>query len=58
MAPKHDHFLADVARNNHNRRVSYWDGFRFGLGFITANLLVLVVLSGLTWLLAWALHLT
>ncbi len=52
MPSKHDTFLADVGRGARERRVSYWDGFRFGLGFITANLLVLVVLGALCWLMA------
>lgn len=47
---KHDNFLADVINPpGRGQRLTYWDGFRLGLGLITAHLLVCVVLGGLAW---------
>jgi hypothetical protein len=53
---KSDTFLADAVKPK-PVRLSYFDGFRFGIGFFIANLLMLVILGGLTWALASALHL-
>lgn len=56
--PKHDKFLSEViSPRGHKCTIDYWDGFRFGLGFITAHTLVLVVIGGLAWLIALALGL-
>ena len=43
-----ENFLADAV-GSRERKLTYMDGFRFGLGFIIANLLVILVLGGLTW---------
>jgi hypothetical protein len=51
-----DNFLADAVRPQH-RRVSYGDGFRFGIGLITAQLLVALIVGGLAWGLALLLKL-
>lgn len=52
-----DNFLADVVRPR-VRRVSYSDGFRFGIGLITAQLLVGIIVGGIAWALvvAFKLH--
>lgn len=56
--PKHDTFLADVINpRGHKNSIDYWDGFRFGLGLITAHLLVFVVVGALGWAIALLLHL-
>jgi hypothetical protein len=47
--PKHDNFLADAIHPRSSARITYMDGFRFGLGFFAAGLLVFIVLGGLTW---------
>jgi hypothetical protein len=48
--PEHDHFLADLAEpRKHRISLGYFDGFRFGLGFIMANLLTLVIVGALAW---------
>lgn len=49
-------FLADI--NHHNNkpahRVTYGDGFRFGIGLITAHLLIGLLVGGLAYALAVA----
>lgn len=47
-APKRDNFLADAV-GPRTTRLSYGDGFRFGLGFMVAVLVVTAVLGGLAW---------
>lgn len=47
--PKHDQFLAEAVNPKH-KHLSYQDGFRFGVGFFIGNLLLAVLLGGLTWL--------
>ena len=53
-----DNFLADIARPQ-KHRLSYGDGFRLGIGIITAHLLIGVIVGGLAWALivAFKLHL-
>ena len=56
-AEQHDNFLADLAEPRlRGARMGYFDGFRFGLGFIMANLMVLVVLGALTAGVLYLLH--
>jgi hypothetical protein len=47
-SPKRDNFLADAV-GPRETRLTYSDGFRFGLGFMIAMLLVTLVLGGLAW---------
>ncbi len=47
-APKRDHFLAEAV-GPREFRVTYGDGFRFGMGILVAFLLVTLLLGGLTW---------
>lgn len=48
--PKHDNFLADIINPpGRGQRLSYWDGFRLGLGIVTAHLLAFVILGSLAW---------
>jgi hypothetical protein len=55
---KSDNFLVEAVRPKPNgMRLSYFDGFRFGVGLFIATLLMLVILSGLAYALATALHL-
>lgn len=51
-----ENFLAQAV-GPRERKITYMDGFRFGLGFIVANLLILLILGGLTWGLILGLHL-
>lgn len=55
-AKSQDTFLADAVHGK-PKRISYQDGFRFGVGFFIGNLLLLVVLGGLGYGLAMAFHL-
>ena len=59
--PKSDHFLLDAIKKKpklpRERHISYWDGFRFGLGFFTANLLAALILGGLTSAILYGFHL-
>ncbi len=52
-----DTFLADAVRPR-GRRLTYGDGFRLGIGIITAQLLVALIVGGLAWALvvAFKLH--
>ena len=52
-----DNFLADAIKPRF-KRLSYGDGFRFGIGFITAQLFAALIVGGLTWALivAFKLH--
>ena len=43
-----DNFLVDAVRP-HSRRLTYGDGFRLGIGIITAQLLVSLLVGGLAW---------
>ncbi|GEM_PF-1156366 len=43
-----DNFLSDIVRPR-TKHVSYGDGFRFGIGLITAQLLVVLIVGGLAW---------
>ncbi len=45
---KPDNFLAD-AMTAKRRRIGYVDGFRFGLGFFVAGLLLVFIVGGLAW---------
>jgi len=51
-----DNFLSDVVRPR-TKHVSYGDGFRFGIGLITAQLLVGLIVGGLAWALVVAFRL-
>jgi hypothetical protein len=53
-----DNFLADIAHPQ-KHRLSYGDGFRLGIGIITAQLLIGLIVGGLAWALvvAFKLHL-
>jgi hypothetical protein len=42
---KHDNFLADAVKRE--GRLTYMDGFRFGLGLMVAHLLVAVVVGSI-----------
>jgi tetrahydromethanopterin S-methyltransferase subunit F len=46
-ATRHDNFLSDITQPR-KQRLGYFDGFRFGLGFFTAGLLIGLILSVLT----------
>jgi hypothetical protein len=52
-----DNFLSDVVRPR-TKHISYSDGFRFGVGLITAQLLIGLIVGGLAWALvaAFKLH--
>lgn len=45
---KSDNFLADATRAA-RPKVGYVDGFRFGIGFFVAGLLMLLIVGGLTY---------
>jgi hypothetical protein len=47
-SPKRDNFLADAV-GPREMRMTYGDGFRFGLGMMMAVLLVTVVVGALAW---------
>ena len=49
--PARDSFLADALRpgGGNHRRLTYGDGFRLGIGIITAQLLVLLLVGLLSW---------
>ena len=51
-----DTFLADAVRTP-TGLIGYRDGFRFGIGFMLANLLLVLVVGGLAWGIILALHL-
>ena len=55
--PARDNFLVDAVRPL-SKALSIGDGFKFGLGFITAGLLMGLIIAGLTWaiVLAFKLH--
>lgn len=42
-------FLADINRHKTPHRVTYGDGFRFGIGILTAHLLIGLLVGGLAW---------
>lgn len=46
MAKHLDNFLEDELRPKDRLRVSYWDGFRFGFGFLIAWLLGALLIGG------------
>ncbi len=48
-ARKPDHFLADAVGTRRPVTLSYRDGFRFGIGFMVAMLLIWTILGGLCW---------
>ncbi|HVQ44266.1 MAG TPA: hypothetical protein VMT30_04855 [Candidatus Saccharimonadia bacterium] len=52
-----DNFLAEAVRPR-GPRLTYGDGFRLGIGIITAQLLIGLLVGGLTWALmvAFKLH--
>jgi hypothetical protein len=43
-----DNFLADAVRPK-PKHITYADGFRLGVGFLTGIILVTTILAGLTW---------
>ncbi|GAC1370325.1 MAG: hypothetical protein NVSMB39_3100 [Candidatus Saccharimonadales bacterium] len=51
-------FLADINRSKSAHRMTYGDGFRLGIGIITAQLLIMLLVGGLAWALvvAFKLH--
>lgn len=51
-----DNFLADAVHPR-TKRLSFGDGFRFGIGLITAQLLVALIVAGITWAMIVAFHL-
>ena len=51
-----ENFLADAV-GPRERKLTYLDGFRFGLGLVVAHLLILCLVAGLAWGLIMALHL-
>jgi hypothetical protein len=53
---KSDNFLSEAIKST-KPRFSYWDGFRFGVGFFIAGLLMTLLLSAITWGLVLALRL-
>jgi hypothetical protein len=55
--PKTDNFLADAVRPKTGSRLSYRDGFRFGVGFFIANLFLLLILGGMATGIVLAFHL-
>jgi hypothetical protein len=56
MATRPDNFLAEAVKSK-PVRLSYFDGFRFGIGFFVANLLMLLILGALAWGVVLAFHL-
>jgi hypothetical protein len=48
MPKSHDNFLAD-AIGPKDKQISYFDGFRFGLGFFLSGLLVSLIIGGIAW---------
>ena len=54
---KHRSALAAANRPSAVRRLSYGDGFRFGVGFLLAHLALGLMVGGLAWGLVVALHL-
>jgi hypothetical protein len=55
---KHDNFLADAIIDRDQRVLGYLDGFRFGVGFFVAGVLLSLILGVLTWGLVAALRLS
>lgn len=51
-----ENFLAEAV-GARQRRLTYMDGFRLGLGFMVAVLFVVLVLGGLIWAAVALLHL-
>lgn len=53
-----NNFLADINHRKPVHHVTYGDGFRFGIGILTAHLLIALILGGLAWALviAFKLH--
>jgi hypothetical protein len=51
-------FLADINRSKPTHRMTYGDGFRLGIGIITAQLLIGLIVGGVAWALvvAFKLH--
>ncbi len=56
-AANHDHFLADAIKPTRTKQLSFFDGFRFGLGFFIATLLCLLIIAAITWGFMMAFHL-
>jgi hypothetical protein len=56
-ARKHDHFLVDSIKSRDHRHLSYYDGFRFGVGFFVSGLLASLIVGGLAWAIVAAFHL-
>ena len=56
-ARSRDNFLVD-AIHPQSKGLTFGDGFRLGIGFITAQLLVLLIIGGIAWALviAFKLH--
>lgn len=51
-------FLADISRPKTMHRMTFGDGFRLGIGLMTAQLLLALIVGGLAWALvvAFKLH--
>jgi hypothetical protein len=56
MAKRMDNFLEDELRPKNHFRVSYWDGFRFGFGFLIAWLLGGLLVTGASYLVWFVVH--
>ena len=57
MAKKHDNFLADAITAKETKpHISYWDGFRFGVGFFLSGVVMSLILGGLAWAIVAAFH--
>lgn len=56
MAKRMDNFLEDELRPKNQLRVGYWDGFRFGFGFLIAWLLGALLVSGASYLIWLVVH--
>ncbi len=42
-------FLADINRHKPGHRMTYGDGFRLGIGIITAQLLIALLVGAVAW---------
>ncbi len=53
-----DNFMRDEVHPPRTAHLTYWDGVRFGFGFLVANLLGLALVGALAYGVAASLHLT
>lgn len=57
--PRHgDTFLSDAVHGPARKRVGYADGFRFGIGFMLANLTLGLLVAAIAWGIIAALHIS